>query len=569
MSSRKRKRKGTAKYIVIIVLLILFIAGVIGYSRFGFSKEKADLNDYFSMTGSDQAAVVIDNSVMGAKGFVADKVPYVDYETVASYISSRFYIDANENLLLYALPEELLQIQADAAAYTEAGQEVTMDHPVWIIHDKTPYIAMDFLERYSAISAEFAESPNRIMIETKFGKVKVVTAKHNAQIRKLAGNKSPILKDVKKGEKLTYIDTVDSWYHVRSKDAFIGYIPQRSVSEPATETTKCDYTEPEYQHLLTGEKICLAFDNVTNATANKMLDDRMKDSKGITVLAPTWFTVANTDGKVDSIASKEYVENAHKKGLMVWPTIRDFDSDGINSNDQTYQTLSYTSKRKAIIDAVISQAKSVGADGINVDLEKINAECGYAYVEFIRELSLKCHEQKLILSVDNYVPKAYNGHYGRKEQGLFADYLVIMGYDEHTFGSEEAGSVASYDFVEDGIEKTIADIPSERVINAVPFYTRLWKTNAEGNITFDSLGMAGAADAVSKAGATAAWDDATHQDYAEWEKDGIKYQVWLENAKSIKEKLDLMSGYDLAGVGVWRIGQETPDVWPLIAEYMQ
>ena len=346
MASRKRKRKGTAKYIVIIILLILFIVGVIGYSRFGYSREKADLDDYFSMTGGDQAAVVIDESVMGAKGIMMEDVPYVDYETVASYISSRFYIDSNENKLLYALPDQLLQISVDANTYVESGKPVTLKYPVWIIREEKPYIAMDFLERYSAITAECFEHPNRIMIVTDFGEKKVVTVKRKSQIRKLAGNKSPILKEVKKNEKLNYIDTVDNWYHVRSEDAFIGYIPKRMVSELTTETTKCDYAEPEYPHLLLDDKICLAFDNVTNTTANKMLDDRMKNSKAITVLAPTWLTVADTDGNIDSIASKEYVTSAHKKGLQVWPTIRDFDSDGINSNDQTYQTLSYTSKRK-------------------------------------------------------------------------------------------------------------------------------------------------------------------------------------------------------------------------------
>ncbi len=569
MARRKRKRKGTAKYIVIIVLLLIFIAGVIAYSHFGMTKEKADLNDYFSLSKSDQAAVVIDDSVMGAKGLVADGVPYVEYETVASYISSRFYVDTNEKLLLYALPDELLQIGPDQNAYKEEGQDVKMEHPVWIEKDGTAYIAMDFLERYSPITAKFSKDPNRMMIVTKFGEIKTMEAIKEAQIRKLAGVKSPVLKDVKKGEKLTYLDMVDDWYHVRSEDGFIGYIPERYVSELMVETIKSDYEEPEYTHLLEDDKICLAFDNVTNGTANKFLDDRLKGSKAITILAPTWFAVGDTNGKVDSIASKDYVANAHKKGLKVWPTIRDFDSNGINSGEQTLETLSYTSKRKAIIDSVIKQTKEVGADGINVDFEKINADCGQSYVEFIRELSQQCHAQKLVLSVDNYVPKAYNGHYGRKEQGIFADYVVIMGYDEHTYGDSEAGSVASYGFVEDGIEKTIAEVPADRVINAVPFYTRIWDTNSEKNLTFKSYGMAGAADVVKKAGAAAEWDEETHQDYAEWEQNGHTFQVWLENAKSIKDKLDLMSGYDLAGVGAWRLGQETKDVWNLIAEYME
>lgn len=570
MARRRSKKKGTGKYIVIIILLILFIFGVIAYSHFGMSREKADLNDYFSLTRAEQAGVVIDNSVMGAKGIVQDGAPYVDYETVDAYISSRFYVDINENLLLYTLPEEVISIQPESKTYQETGQEVKMDHPVWFKRGDVPFISLDFLERYSAIEAEFAKKPNRIMIVTAFGETKTTKVKSKAGVRKLAGVKSPVLTEVSKGDVLTYIDTVDDWYHVRTKDGFIGYIPQKNVSDLETTTTSCEYQEPEHPHLIEERKICLAFDNVTNTTANGLVKDRMKDTQAINILAPTWFSVGDVNGKVDSIADKAYVEWAHKKGIKVWPTFRDFDSEtGIGSNDETYQALSYTSKRKAMIDAAVGGAKAAGADGLNIDFEKISSECGASYVQFIRELSIACHAQDLTLSVDNYVPKAYNSHYGRKEQGLFADYVIIMGYDEHTYGSEEAGSVASYDFVEEGIEKTIADVPAERVVNAVPFYTRIWDQNGEGNLTFVAYGMAGAAEEVAKAGATAEWDDKTHQDYAEWEKDSHKYSVWLENAKSIKDKLDLMKGYELAGVGAWRMGQETKDVWPLFTEYMQ
>ena len=503
-SGKKKKRGGTAVYILIILLLLAFIIGVIAYSRLGFSKDMADLNDYFSTTSDEQAGVVIDNAVMGAKGLVKDGVPYVEYETVSDYISSRFYVDTNEKVFLYALPDRVIRINPDETKYNNGSEDVETDHPVWTMEGETPYIALDFLEQYSPITAAFADKPNRILIVTQFGDVQAADVKNDSQVRKLAGRKSPILTEVKKGDHLVWIDTVDDWYHVRTDDGFIGYIPQKDVTKLKSEKTSCAYVEPEVQHNLMDKKICLAFDNVTNTTANGLLEDRLTNT---------------------------------------------------------------TSVREKMVDTVVSQAKSAGVDGLNVDFEKIAAECGPHYIQFIRELSIKCRAEGLVLSVDNYVPKAYNGHYGRKEQGVFADYVVIMGYDEHTYGSEEAGSVASYDFVQDGIEKTITDVPVERVINALPFYTRIWEESATG-LTFKAYDMGGAAEAVSKAGAEAAWDDVTHQDYAEWTSDDTTYKVWLENAASIKDKLDLMSGYELAGVGGWRLGQETSDIWPLIAEYL-
>ena len=567
-SRKKRKRRGSGIYIFLIILLLLFIAGVILYSKFfGFTKEEADLNDYFSLTSDNQAGVVIDNSVMGAKGIVSGGAAYVEYDTVSSYISSRFYVDTNEELLLYALPDHVLQIKPGKKTYNDGGEKVRMDHAVWLMENGTPYIALDFLKVYSPINAVFAENPNRIMVTTKFGEEQAAVVKRKTQIRKLAGVKSPVLKELKKGDTVTWIDTVDDWYHVRSEDGFIGYVPERFLTDLKSRTTSCDYTEPTYEHLIEDGVICLAFDNVTNTVANESLRDRLQGSRGVNVIAPTWFSVADTKGHVTSIASRDYVKRAHSSSMKVWATFRDFDSDGINSNKETYELLSRTSVRTSMISSLLKKATAAGVDGINVDFEKISSKCGRSYVQFIRELALACHRENLVLSVDNYVPKLYNGHYGRKEQGVFADYLIIMGYDEHTYGSDEAGSVASHDFVEDGIEKTIADVPADRVINALPFYTRIWQESGD-NLTFRSYDMAGAAAAVKNAGAKARWDKKTHQDYAEWEKAGVTYKVWLENAKSIQDKLDLMSEYNLAGVGGWRLGQETSDVWPLINAYV-
>ncbi len=567
-SHKRRKRRGSGIYILIIVLLLIFIAGVIIYSRLGFSKEKANLNDYFSLSYDDQAGVVIDNAVMGAKGIVKDGVPYVEYETVSDYISSRFYIDTNEKALLYALPDSVIRIEEGAKEYNNGTEDVSVDYPIWMINAEKPYIALDFLEQYSPVKTSFAENPNHILMVTDFGEVQSTSVKKDTQIRKLAGVKSPILKELKKGEHLTWIDTVDDWYHVRTDDGFIGYVPQKHLSELKSEKISCEFVEPQVTHLLEQDKICLAFDNVTNSTANDMLEERLANTKGINVLAPTWFVVKDTAGTIESIASADYVQKAHDKGMRVWATVRDFDSEnGINSNDETYQLLSRTSVREKLIAGLIEQAKAAGIDGINVDFEKVSATCGTSYIQFIRELSIKCRAEKLILSVDNYVPKAYNGHYGRKEQGIFADYIVIMGYDEHTYGDDEAGSVASYDFVEEGIEKTIAAVEPERVINALPFYTRIWEESSEG-LTFKAYDMAGAAAAVEKAGAEAVWDSATHQDYAEWTDGSTTYKVWLENAASVKDKLALMSDFELAGVGGWRLGQETADIWPLIQEYL-
>ena len=197
-----------------------------------------------------------------------------------------------------------------------------------------------------------------------------------------------------------------------------------------------------------------------------------------------------------------------------------------------------------------------------------------------------CRVNNLVLSVDNYVPKGYNTHYHREEQGVMADYVIIMGYDEHFAGSYEAGSVASYNYVKEGIEETLRDVPADKVINAVPFYTRLWnetpKTDEERaedqgteaasysmKVTSEALCMEEAAQRVSEAGATVIWDDTVKQNYAEWQGDNDStYRIWLEDASSLEVKLGLMKDNNLAGTAAWKLGFETSDIWDLIQKYV-
>lgn len=275
---------------------------------------------------------------------------------------------------------------------------------------------------------------------------------------------------------------------------------------------------------------------------------------------------------------------AHQSNLEVWAVLRDFQG-GIDSSEEVYEVMSYTSKRTKLINQVIADALQTGIDGINLDFELISLECGEHYIQFVRELSVKCRQNGLVLSVDNYVPMPYNAHYDIHEQGIFVDYVVMMGYDEHTNSSYEAGSVASYGYVKDGIENMLEQVPNNKMIAAIPFYTRLWleeeKTEAElkeqegteaaqyaTKISSQALGMEDASEAVSEAGATAEWAENVRQNYAQWEGDEGTYKIWIEDEESIEEKLKLIKEHDLAGVAEWRLGYEKSSIWDLILQYV-
>lgn len=169
--------------------------------------------------------------------------------------------------------------------------------------------------------------------------------------------------------------------------------------------------------------------------------------------------------------------------------------------------------------------------------------------------------------MDNPVPEEYTSHYDRMEQGEVVDYVIIMGYDEHYAGSEEAGSVASLPWVETGIQNTLDSVPAEKVIHGIPFYTRLWRTSA-GIVTSEAIGMEAAQEVIEKYKVETYWDKTTSQNYGTYDKGNDTYQIWLEDADSIAERVKLVSKYNLAGVAAWKLGFETSDIWTVISENM-
>ena len=583
-SRRRRKRNLILKVGFFIILIVGIIAAVFLWRRYGPSKEQADLNGYYGIESEDQLAIVVNNDILEPKGMISDGRAYVEYSIVRDYINQRFYWDPSENILLYTLPNDTVSVDVGSTDYTVSKQKNTGDYVILKTEGSTAYIALDFVKQYTDMEYEVYDDPSRVVVVTETGEVKVAEAKKDTQVRYQGGVKSPVLTEISKNDIVTYIEDEGDWKKVRTEDGFIGYVKKSALRDEETQKIDRGFEEPEYTNISKDYTINMAWHNVTNSDANSSVLEMIARTKGLTTISPTWFHVADTSGNLESIATADYVNYAHQSDIEVWAAIRDFDG-GINSAEESYELLSHTANRTNLINQLMSEALRVGLDGINVDFEKISDECGEHYIQFIRELSVQCRKNGIVLSVDNYVPQSYNQQYHREEQGVVADYVVIMGYDEHYSGSPEAGSVASYDFVKAGIENTLKEVPAEKVINAVPFFTRVWKetpkteeelaadqgTDAEQYTTkveSTAYSMAEAKAVVQQAGATAQWDDTTKQNYAEWEADGATYKVWLEDTQSLEPRLQLMKDYKLAGTAAWRLGQEESDVWELILKYV-
>jgi spore germination protein YaaH len=371
-----------------------------------------------------------------------------------------------------------------------------------------------------------------------------------------------VLKKVQEGEKLYFIETLDEeWSHVMTEDGFTGYIKTAALGEHYESSQESTYTDV-YTPNLRSEKVNLAWFQVTQTAANANIYNYLENVSGLNTISPTWYSIADADGGLNSLASADFVSNMHARGIQVWPLINDF------SKDIDYESL-YSSRqaRTKLINTLMQEASNYGYDGYNIDFEYVKEAYVEDYLQFLRELSIACHARGLYLSVDNYKPASHNLFYNLKEQSVFADYIIIMGYDEHYSGSD-AGSVASLGFVQEGIEGALEQVPNNQLINAVPFYTRIWTTNSEGT-TSRAVGIQSALNAVGENGATAEWDETTGQYYAAYETSSGNVQIWLEEDRSLSEKMKLYKKYQLGGVAEWKLGLETDSVWSIISDGLQ
>lgn len=551
---RKEEEMTKKRMPVLVVCLLIVLVALVGGAAYGINKlipirKQMSLSDYYGQNADGEAALILGTEKLDQKALISGDDVYLPIDVVDGYLNQRYYWDSENKKILYATPSSLTEEKASDSA---GGM-------VWL-KDNSVYLHLDYVKKYTDIDAYINKDPDRIAIQNKFSNIETVTVKKDTVIRYRGGIKSEILTEVPKNTVLRLLNEGEDWDQVATDDGYIGYIQKKKVSAADATTYERDFKSESYTYLTMDEPVNLVWHQTTSTDANNYFSDATQNMTGVNVISPTWFSIADNSGNITNIASGEYVMQAHEKGLKVWGLV-----DNFSENISTTTVLSSTSARQNLEGQLIAGALKTGLDGINVDFESLSEDVGIHFLQFLRELSIQCHENNLVLSVDNPVPENFTSHYDRAEQGKVTDYVIIMGYDEHYVGSE-AGSVASLPWVEQGVKDTLTEVPAERTILAVPFYTRLWKTTDGGALTSEAIGMDQAQKVIADNGAETYWDKTTSQNYGTYEGDGATYQIWLEDSKSIAEKVKLISKYKLAGVAEWKLGFENSGVWKTIAK---
>ena len=564
--------KKKAAPILAVVLLIAVVAGI-GFltkviKKYTPSSEVMSSQEYFGLNNEQEAAIVVGSEILPYKGEILNEVAYVDYQAVKEVLNDYFYWDSENNTMLYTMPTDVIQIPAGSSSYTADGKTQSLNYNIVLIDGTETYIALDFVKQYTNISYEIFHDPDRIVINNTWGDVTVASIRKAGKVRSLGGIKSPILREVEKNEVVRILEPMEDWTKILTQDGYIGYIKNDRLVKERTETLTSDFVAPEYTNIRKDYKINLVWHQITSMDANYNIIYDIASVKKVNTISPTWFSIASNDGTLDSLALADYVNTAHSNNMEVWPLI-----DNFSENIDFAAVMNSTSARNKIENQLIAAAIEYSFDGINVDFENISEAAADGFIQFVRELSVMCRKNGIVLSVDVPVPMDFTAHYNRKALGEVCDYMMIMGYDEHYSGSEEAGSVASLTFEEEGIQNTLQEVAAEKIISGIPFYTRLWctMTNEDGTatVTSEAMGMNEAQQTLENNQAESSWDETTGQNYAQFEgTDGALYQIWLEDTASLTKKLELIKKYDLGGVAEWKLGLEDDSVWDLIAKYI-
>ncbi len=514
----------------------------------------------------DEFLLVTNGVPESLRAIARQNVIYVPCSVAAAW-DNRWYWNAAEEELLFTNAAGIYKFWPGLKNYLEFSERKEGSEPLLLMENGVPYVSLTMVKKLSAVKLVQGESPNRLAVNVNGASItgNVITNADCRELRTDAAISNPILATLQAGEIIYSVEEAgEGWVKATTADGLTGYLQAEAVGDTFGEIIRIEFDEPAYQHNLVSEEVHLVWHQMWAEQGGSDLRTMMTDVKGVNVVAPTWFEVSAVDGSITSHANASYVEAAHEMGLQVWALVDDF-APGVPG----LEVLSNSSSRANLISQLVGEVKRAGADGINIDFEYITRESAPHFLQFLRELYLQCKAEKLVLSVDNYVPDSGNAFYQLKSQKDVADYVILMTYDEHHSKSEEAGSTASLPFVKGGVERALRQVPKEQLVMGIPFFTRKWMTSTENGqkvLTSEANGMKATISFVEKNGGTWIWDEECGQNYSEFTADDILYQIWLEDALAIESKLTIMRETQIAGYACWKLGLESSDVWNVLGK---
>lgn len=543
--------------------------GIAGSVQVETNANGETVSSHGGVLGENEAVIILEDQVATERALILEGSAYIDYTLVQSRLNSRFHWDASVGMMLFTTADQIMEITPNSTIYTIDGETFDAGYEIVKTTSSGMYLSANFMQQFSNLRFEIFDAPSRVVVTVGSIEVTAGIMKKNTAVRYQGDIKSPIITEVSEGVNVTILEQTEKWSRIRTPDGYIGYVKNNRLKHVEQITRETYYQGAPYTSITREDRVNLVWHQIDYPEMNQNLEADIENMTGVNVISPTWYFLSDNTGEILSYADASYVTRAHGQGLQVWALISNFSPDV-----STTTLLASRAARQKVQNYLISQALELGLDGINIDFEGISQEAGYDYVQFMRELSILCRKNNIILSVDVPVPMDFSRHYNRAELGTVCDYVIVMGYDEHYAGSDLVGSVASMDFEITGIENMLTEVPKSKLISGIPFYTRLWYTEtlADGSakVTSEAFSMSGIEKILAENGVTSTYDESTGQQYAQWTNAEGKFcQVWLEDETSVAKRASLVSQYDLAGNAAWVLGNEKDFVWDIISANIQ
>jgi spore germination protein YaaH len=495
-----------------------------------------------------------------------DKTLYLSVDILSKHLMVKTYFDPEAKIAIITTLDKVIRFYGETDKVKINDREVDHIKPM-IINDGKPLIPINQIEGDLNIDSNISEGTNNVVINSLLDNSAIgKTSKNNVILKKEKNIWANIVGILNEGEKLEIIGEDNGWVRVVASDSTEGFIKEQYV----VNREEVIGVQPEKSQSIwqpERDKIFLTWESVYSRNPDTK---KISPMDGLNVISPTWIHLISPDGQLKHKISKNYIRWAKKRGYKVWALFS-------NSFDPklTDEFLNNTTARERVIGDLIKLIKDNNMDGINIDFENVYLKDKELLVQFIREMTPIFHENNLVVSIDVTViggSDNWSRFLDRKALGEVVDYMAVMTYDEHWASSPVSGSVASLGWVDKSIERILEEVPAEKILLGLPFYTRIWTetpSNSKANkvnVKSKAISMNTARNILEKDNVIKLWDENAGQYYVVYSEGNKVYKIWMEDSKSIKLKTDIVNKYNLAGVAAWRRGFETEDIWTTINE---
>lgn len=558
---KEKNERNSSKLIfnIFIVLVFLALLGGVFYLSPNYIREDYD--------GKTKVLINNNNVTLKMKNDVyidENNNVFLSLADVRNYFDKYIEYDKENGSIVTTSEINIAKMSTKDNKITINGQEEELNSSA-IEKNETIYLPFsEISEKVYDVDLEYIKDTNTIIIDSLDRKQEVANTTKETKLKYKPQTLSGTLEKLEANEQVVYIEETNNWAEVRSKDGTIGYVKKEDLGN--VEVTR---EAKEYIDKVEG-KVNLVWDYYSEYA--KAPDRTGETMDGVNVVSPSFFSLERgSNGEIYDNAKDdgaEYIEWAHNNNYQVWAM---FSNNSLK--DTTSQILNDYEKREAMIENLMDLVEEYNLDGVNVDFENMNESDKDVYSRFLIELAPRLKKIGKTLSVDVTAPdgsETWSLCFDRNTIANVADYIVFMAYDQYGTSYNKAGTTAGYNWVEANIKKFLGqeDVDPEKIILGIPLYMRLWEEEEDGTAKPEVVNMRDMFDVLPE-NQVATWDEELKQYYVEYEEDGKKYKMWVENEKSVGEKINLANQYNLAGIAFWEKDRETNDeFWTFVKEQL-